>query len=213
MAILYALVARQKVVLAEYTGSSEGNFPTVTRKLLSKIPTHNEKMSIVYDRHVFHYIVYDDVTFMCMAEQNSKRDVTFAFLRDIKSRWFSTFGDSGKTAQTFQMQYDFSQVLQRQTDYYNNVNNNSMERVEAQLGAVKEVMVENISKVLDERERMELMVDKTSKLAHTSKKFVSESKELRRAMWWHNMKVFLGISLCVTLTFAIFIMLAYAMLK
>jgi hypothetical protein len=35
MTILYALVARKKTVLAEYTSSS-GNFPTVTRVLLGK---------------------------------------------------------------------------------------------------------------------------------------------------------------------------------
>ena len=37
MTILYALVARQNVVLAEYTFTS-GNFPTITRVLLGKSP-------------------------------------------------------------------------------------------------------------------------------------------------------------------------------
>ena len=49
MPILYALVARNKHVLAEYT-SSQGNFPTVTRVLLSKIPDQDGKMSYVYDK-------------------------------------------------------------------------------------------------------------------------------------------------------------------
>jgi vesicle-associated membrane protein 7 len=49
MPILYALVARSKHVLAEYT-SSHGNFPTVTRVLLSKIPEQDGKMSYVYDK-------------------------------------------------------------------------------------------------------------------------------------------------------------------
>ena len=37
MTILYALVARGNTVLAEYTFTS-GNFPTITRVLLGKIP-------------------------------------------------------------------------------------------------------------------------------------------------------------------------------
>jgi vesicle-associated membrane protein 7 len=49
MPILYALVARSKNVLAEYT-SAQGNFPTVTRVLLSKIPEQDGKMSYVYDQ-------------------------------------------------------------------------------------------------------------------------------------------------------------------
>jgi len=170
-------------------------------------------MSIVYDGHVFHYVVQDDITFMCMAEEDAKRRVAFAFLMDIKKRWFATFGEAGKTAQTFQMQYEFSGVLKKRTEFFNTASNDSMARVEAQLDEVKQVMVENIAKVLDKGERLELMVDKTSRLSMESKKFTSESKELRNAMWWHNMKVFLGISLCVVAVFVVFILLAYAMLK
>ena len=48
--IVYALVARGKTVLAEYTATS-GNFPTVTRVLLGKIPARDGKMSYVYDKY------------------------------------------------------------------------------------------------------------------------------------------------------------------
>lgn len=46
---VYALVAREKTVLAEYTATS-GNFPTVTRVLLAKIPPSDGRMSYVYDK-------------------------------------------------------------------------------------------------------------------------------------------------------------------
>ena len=46
---VYALIARGKTVLAEYTATS-GNFPTVTRVLLSKITSQDSKMSYVYDK-------------------------------------------------------------------------------------------------------------------------------------------------------------------
>jgi hypothetical protein len=55
MPIVYALISRGKTVLAEYTSTS-GNFPTVTRVLLSKIPTENSKMSYVYDKFVTHLL-------------------------------------------------------------------------------------------------------------------------------------------------------------
>jgi len=243
MTILYAVVARECCVLSEYSGGmckkksnrtldyrrvvleirtehththttdTEGNFPQVTRNLLSKITPGNEKMSIVYMNNVFHYIVSDGITFMCMADEASKRRVAFSFLMDIKNRWFATFGDSGKSATTFQMQHDFSQTLERQCDFFNDARNDNMERVEAQLDEVKKVMVQNISKVLDRSEHLELIADKTSQLSNTSKKFTAESKELSHAMWWHNMKTMLGISSCVVLIFVFFIMLAYSVLK
>ena len=79
MTIVYALVARQRTVLAEYT-TSTGNFPTVTRVLLAKIDAStNTKMSYVYDHHIFHYIVDNGITFLCMATEDTKRRMTFDF--------------------------------------------------------------------------------------------------------------------------------------
>ncbi len=46
MTIVYALIARGKAVLAEFTATA-GNFPTVTRVLLNKIPAENTRMSYV----------------------------------------------------------------------------------------------------------------------------------------------------------------------
>lgn len=46
---LYSLVARGKTVLAEFTFTT-GNFPTITRVLLAKIPPEDTKMSYVYDQ-------------------------------------------------------------------------------------------------------------------------------------------------------------------
>ena len=38
----------------------------------------------VHFRHVFHYVVEDSITFLCMADEDAKRRVPFAFLDDIK---------------------------------------------------------------------------------------------------------------------------------
>ena len=50
-AIFYALIARKTIVLAEFTGRT-GNFPTVTRNLLTKIPEGDSKQSYIYDECV-----------------------------------------------------------------------------------------------------------------------------------------------------------------
>jgi hypothetical protein len=112
MPILYALVARKKVVLAEYT-SSTGNFPTVTRVLLSKIPESDSKMSYVYDKHVFHYIVDSGITFLCMSDEQTKRRITFGFLEDIKKCWRERFQSVEQTALAFSLNDMFSPTLRQ----------------------------------------------------------------------------------------------------
>ncbi|KAH8045569.1 SNAP receptor [Aureococcus anophagefferens] len=55
--IVYAVVARRTAVLAEFTMTS-GNFPSVTRVLLSKITDKDSRLA--YDQHVFHYVTCED---------------------------------------------------------------------------------------------------------------------------------------------------------
>lgn len=112
MSILYALIARKKAVLAEYSSSS-GNFPTVTRVLLTKIPEHDSKMSYVYDKYVFHYIVDQGITFLCMSDENAKRRITFAYLQDIMKNWRDRFGSTEQTALAFSLNDIFSPVLRQ----------------------------------------------------------------------------------------------------
>ena len=85
---MYALVARGKTVLTEYT-QVLGNFQTVTRILLGKIPQESAKMSYVYDSYTFHYMIQKGLTYMVMADKDFGRRVPFAFIDEV-SRQYST---------------------------------------------------------------------------------------------------------------------------
>ncbi|KAJ0398054.1 hypothetical protein P43SY_009991 [Pythium insidiosum] len=186
---VYGLIAREKTVLAEYTASS-GNFPTVTRLLLAKIPATDGRMSYVYDKHVFHYIVEDQLTFLCMADDDLKRRVSFMFLEDMKSKFRAMYGMRGQTAIAFAMNDEFQHVIRRQMEYYNaNPEADALTRVQQQLDEVKDSMVENIEKVLDRGEKFELLVDRTDKLNRQSVKFERSTVQLRKAMWRRNIKL------------------------
>jgi len=69
---VYSLVARETVILAEYAAGT-GNFASVTRKILEKISSTDSRMSYVCDRHIFHIMVVDGLTYMCMAEEEFGR--------------------------------------------------------------------------------------------------------------------------------------------
>ena len=75
-------------------------------------------------------------------------------------------------------------------NYYNNAGSNvdGLSAVKNQIEDVKSVMVENIEKVLERGEKIELLVDKTDRLNQQAFQFVSNSKKLRTAMWWKNVR-------------------------
>jgi len=78
--------------------------------------------------------------------------------------------------------------------------------VQKQVEEVKSVMMENIEKVLDRGDRIELLVDKTEELRFQADNFYKTGRSLRRRMWWNNMKMKLAIAVLIfCIVFVIFL--------
>lgn len=210
MTIVYALVSRQKTVLAEYTATSAtGNFPTVTRVLLSKIPSVDGKMSYVYDQYVFHYVVENGICYLCMSDELNKHRLPYAFLQETKSHFVAQYGtEIPQRAIAFSMNEEFSKVIKDRMDYYNSDNPSvdNISVVQGQIDEVKDVMVQNIEKVLERGEKIELLVDKTDRLNQQAFKFEKSSRTLRRTMWWKKVRTIV----CMTTVAALVIFIIVA---
>lgn len=187
--MLRSLVSRGTCVLAEFTTTS-GNFTTVTRRILEKLPREDSRMSYVYDSHIFHYIVSGGLVYLCMADEDFGRSTPFHFLDDVMRRWVDTYADRGKTALAYGMNEDFSRVLQKQMDTFSRHHSTrKMHEVHSEVDEVRQVMVDNIEKVLERGEKIELLVDKTENLNQQAFKFRKQSSALKRAMWLKNVKL------------------------
>ncbi|GJJ69837.1 vesicle-associated membrane protein 7 [Entomortierella parvispora] len=209
MSIIYALVARGTVILAEYTNSS-GNFTTVTEAILEKIPPNNSKLTYVYDRYLFHYICEDGLTYMCMADDTFGRRIPFAFLQDIKERFLAQY--SRERALNALVPYgmnEFSKTIAKQMEYFStNPNADRIKQVQGEIEQVKDVMVHNIERVLERGERIELLVDKTDNLNQQAFAFKKRSTALKRTMWWKNTK--LMIILIAVIVFLVYLIICAA---
>jgi vesicle-associated membrane protein 7 len=201
--ILYGLVARGKNVLAEFTTTS-GNFPTITRVLLGKIPDQDGKMSYVYDSFVFHYVVENHIIYLCMCDDMNKRRIPFLFLDDVKQRFLAAYGEAAQTAHAFAMSAEFGRTLEKQMEFYNSSSADSFAQVNSKLDDVKNVMVQNIEMVLERGERLELLVDKTDKLQAEAFKFNRGARALKNQMIWRQIKLYaLGIFIVAFIIFVI----------
>ena len=54
---------------------------------------------------------------------------------------------------------------------------------------IRTIMVENIEKILERGDRIELLVDKTATMQDGAFHFKKQSKRLRRALWMKNAKL------------------------
>lgn len=190
----------------QYDSSATGNFPTVTRVLLEKIPQQDEKMTLVHDDYVFHYIVENGICYMCMSDEKNKHRIPFAFLDDAKDRFLRQYGlETAQQAIAFAMNQEFKEVLAERMEYFNSDEADrsidNIGTVKSHIDEVKDAMVQNIERVLERGEKIELLVDRSNELTQQAFRFESNSRSLRRHMYWRQMKcrVIIGLIVLVTL--------------
>ncbi|KAI3455838.1 hypothetical protein Pfo_012501 [Paulownia fortunei] len=209
--LIYALVARgtPPVVLAEYTEFS-GNFNSIAYQCLQKLPSSNNKFTYNCDNHTFNYLVHDGFTYCVVAEESAGRQVPMAFLERIKDDFLSKYG-GGKAATTPAngLNKEFGPKLKEHMQYCieHPEEISKLAKVKAQVSEVKGVMMENIEKVLDRGEKIELLVDKTENLHQQAQDFRTTGTKIRRKMWLQNMKIKL-IVLAIVIALILIIVLS-----
>ncbi|KAK4747104.1 hypothetical protein SAY87_026141 [Trapa incisa] len=198
MGILYALVARGSVVLAEFIATAT-NASAIARQILEKLPGNNDShVSYSQDRYIFHVKRTDGLTVLCMADDSAGRRIPFAFLEDIHQRFVRTYGRAVLSAQPYAMNDEFSRVLSQQIEHYSNdPNADRINRLKGEMSQVRSVMIDNIDKVLERGERLELLVDKTANLQGNTIRFRKQSRRFRSTVWWRNVKLMAALIIII----------------
>ncbi|XP_062083289.1 vesicle-associated membrane protein 711-like [Humulus lupulus] len=209
MAILFALVARGSVVLAEFSATST-NASTIARQILEKIPAGDNDSNASYsqDRYIFHIRRTDGLTVLCTADEGAGRRIPFAFLEDIHQRFVRTYGRAVHSAQAYAMNDEFSRVLSQQIEYYSgDPNADRINRLKGEMGEVRNVMIENIDKVLERGDRLALLVDKTANIHGNAFRFRKQARRFRNREWWRNVK--LTVALVVLLPVIVYVVMGF----
>ncbi|KAG2297389.1 hypothetical protein Bca52824_044058 [Brassica carinata] len=167
MAIIYAVVARGTVVLAEFSAVT-GNTGAVVRRILEKLSpeTADERLCFSQDRYIFHILRSDGLTFLCMA--NDTFGIPFSYLEDVHMRFMKNYGRAHH-APAYAMNDEFSRVLHQQMEFFSsNPSVDTLNRVRGEVSEIRSVMVENIEKIMERGDRIELLVDKTATMQDSS---------------------------------------------
>lgn len=157
-------------------------------------------MTYVYDNYVFHYIVEGGICYLCMSDELNKHRVPYAFLTDLQQRFTAEYGSEAPlTAIAFSYNEAFSPVMSERLAYYNSEQAegsiDNIGAVKTQIDEVKNNMVANISSLLERGERLELLVEKTDNLNQQAFRFESSGRNLRRALYWRQVRCYVGVGL------------------
>lgn len=127
-----------------------------------------------------------------MASAELGRRIPFAFLIEVKRKFLQLY-EPGRVDFAAQPAYgcaafnpDLRALLQK---YNTQPPADSLANAKREIESVRDIMTENIDRVLNRGERLDLLIDKTDRLGSNATDFRVRSRGLRREMWWKNVKV------------------------
>ncbi|KAI8912633.1 synaptobrevin-domain-containing protein [Gorgonomyces haynaldii] len=139
-------------------------------------------MSYTYDNYFFHLMTRNQITYLCLCDADLGRRRPFLFLEKLASETEQRYGERITNAMVYGLM-EFSGQLGTLMDYYSQDQSDSFQTVQTQVDQVKDIMVNNIEKILERGERIDMLVDKTGQLSQQSDQFKKRSTALRRAMY------------------------------
>ncbi|CAI9091376.1 OLC1v1026397C2 [Oldenlandia corymbosa var. corymbosa] len=227
--LIYSFVAKGTVVLAEHTSYS-GNFSTIAVQCLQKLSSNRTKYTFSCDGHTFNFLLDSGFVFLVVADETMGRSVPFVFLErvkdDFKKQYAASikpdephpladddedddlFGDRFSIA--YNLDREFGPKLKEHMQYCMShpEEMSKLSKIKAQLSEVKGVMMDNIEKVLDRGEKIELLVDKTENLQFQADTFQRQGRQLRRKMWLQNLQMKLMVGGAILILILIFWLIA-----
>ena len=165
-----------------------------------------KKFTLVADGHTFNYLESDGYVFLVVADEAFGREVPFSCLDRIAAEFAASYGERARDAIAHSLNRSFAPVLKQHMDAAgaDPETHSKVSRVQQQVSEVKEIMMDNIEKVLDRGEKIELLVDKTENLRFQADNFHRTGRALRRRMWWQNLKMKLG---CAAFVFIVILIM------
>ncbi|CAN4104558.1 unnamed protein product [Withania somnifera] len=189
--LIYSFVSRGTIILAEHSEFT-GNFSSIATQCLQKLPPSGGRFSYNCDDHTFNFLSDNGFTFCVVATESAGREIPLAFLDRVKDDFSKRYG-GGKAANASakSLNREFGSKLKEHMKYCcdHPEEISKLSKVKAQVSEVKGVMMENIEKVLDRGEKIELLIDKTDNLRSQAQDFRQQGTKIRRKMWYENMKI------------------------
>jgi vesicle-associated membrane protein 7 len=123
---------------------------------------------------------------MVLLQAFGKR-IPFMFLQEVQQEFMERYSSVALQAIAYEMNMEFSKVLQQRMYYFNtDPRADTITRVRGEVTDLKNVMVENIDRILERGERLEVLVSKTDDLSHQTFAFKRDARRLQQQMWWKN---------------------------
>ncbi|USW57158.1 Putative Longin domain, v-SNARE, coiled-coil domain-containing protein [Septoria linicola] len=224
--LMYSCIAYNDTILTEHTAGSASGTSNLASVILPKISHDSpQKLTYTHQENFIHYIAdaapssssadslsAAGLTYLVVAKADLGRRVPFGFLVEIKKLFLAKFdperttfgslpayGAAAFNSELKKLMVEYGTTKGGQEDAFRNV--------QSEIDNVRGIMTENIERVLERGERIDLLVDKTDRLGGSARDFRVRSRGLKRRMWWKNVK--LMVLLVVVIVFLLYLLVGF----
>jgi vesicle-associated membrane protein 7 len=110
--------------------------------------------------------------YFCIAKTTAQQRICWAFIDEIENHLLHTGGNVK----------DLRSYIVTKLDYYNDPNNDKIGALKKKVDDVKDVMIDNIDKVLQRGDELDNLIQQTDTLAQDSYVYRGKSRELKNQM-------------------------------
>ncbi|XP_072051321.1 uncharacterized protein [Amphiura filiformis] len=188
--ILYSCLARDTIILVEHSMTFDHNFQGVARSMLQNISSQSDsKTMYTADQYNFHVIVDNGITYISATTADFSKQNAHLFLKEIIGRIAaSSLSQRVQHAGEYELNRDFSSVLSQEMDHFSNLRggNNKLDNLQNQVDEVKDIMCQNIDRVLSRGEKLDVLLEKTEDLEASAQTFQKTARKTTKKYWWKN---------------------------
>ena len=231
--IYSACVAHAQTILAEHTAPSTATTNTSSASSLASLilpkidHSTPQKLTFTHDRLFVHLIAdspsgsssssnpssteptsSSSLVYLTVCSSSLGRRIPFALLLDLKSKFLSSYPASSTNFPSLPAYgcASFNSTLKSLVSTYNTAPpDDSLANAKREIDTVKDIMTENIERVLERGERIDLLIDKTDRLGGSARDFRVRSRGLRRQMWWKNVRIMVMVVVVVIFLVYLFV--------
>ena len=138
--------------------------------------------------------------------ENLDVEVAFSYLADLKKKFFSTFDQKKiQTSYSYQLK-SFSDEIQKLQDYYIKNPQSKLALLKNNLNQTSEIMHQNVEKLFERSEKLEITLQKSNNLLGNSDVFYKNINKIKMKQKYKRLKyIFLFILLILVMGLLIYL--------
>lgn len=222
--IYYAAVVHGKDDIIKECDIVPGQARQLALVVLDKVENETKKQSFLHEEMSVHYvskaseefnnnnnnsnICPDGVTFIVVTKRDVERRMPFLFLLQLERTFDSKYvpeirSDISELKENNTLLPEMRQLIKTCESGENDATGLAKSEIEQ----VKNIMVENVERILERGERINLLISKTDRMNNNALAFRRRTVAVRRSMWWKNIK--LCVLLIVVAVFVVYLLMAF----